>query len=169
MSSTAVPIFHIYESPSLKPFTKENMRLQINTPNIVHETFADDEAAIINLETGNYYSLNPTGTLIWSLIEQNTGIEEIAGAFIQDRENDGSRVTSLVNGFVEKLVKEELVIAIEDDTPHPDNADGSRSKKFDQEFIEPVIERFADMQELLLLDPIHDINEKGFPKMKAID
>jgi hypothetical protein len=32
---------------------------RVNTPHIVHEVFEDREAAIINLKTGNYFSLNP--------------------------------------------------------------------------------------------------------------
>jgi hypothetical protein len=30
-------------------------------------------------------------------------------------------------------------------------------------FAEPVIEEFDDMQGLLLLDPIHDVSEEGWP------
>ena len=31
---------------------------------------------------------------------------------------------------------------------------------------EPVLEKYTDMQELLLLDPIHDVEEAGWPKAK---
>jgi hypothetical protein len=34
------------------------------------------------------------------------------------------------------------------------------------EFVMPLIEKFADMQELLLLDPIHEVKDAGFPYQK---
>jgi len=37
---------------------------RINTPYIVSEVFVDNEAAVINLKTGNYYSLNKTSTIL---------------------------------------------------------------------------------------------------------
>jgi hypothetical protein len=30
----------------------------------------------------------------------------------------------------------------------------------------PVLEKYTDMQELLLLDPIHDVEEAGWPKAR---
>ena len=30
-------------------------------------------------------------------------------------------------------------------------------------FEKPVIEKFSDMQEMLLLDPIHEVSEMGWP------
>jgi hypothetical protein len=30
-------------------------------------------------------------------------------------------------------------------------------------FPEPLVEHFTDMQDLLLLDPIHDVSEEGWP------
>ena len=33
----------------------------------------------------------------------------------------------------------------------------------------PIIEKFTDMQELLLLDPIHEVDEKGWPHQAAED
>jgi hypothetical protein len=31
-------------------------------------------------------------------------------------------------------------------------------------FDEPLVERFTDMQNLLLLDPIHEVTEEGWPQ-----
>jgi hypothetical protein len=30
-------------------------------------------------------------------------------------------------------------------------------------FVSPVLEKFSDLQELLLLDPIHEVDEEGWP------
>lgn len=39
--------------------------------------FINDEAVILHLEKGFYYSLNKTGSLIWQLIERGKNIKEI--------------------------------------------------------------------------------------------
>jgi len=36
----------------------------------------------------------------------------------------------------------------------------------DAPFVLPVLERYTDMQELLLIDPIHDVDETGWPRRK---
>jgi hypothetical protein len=33
--------------------------------------------------------------------------------------------------------------------------------------VPPVLERYTDMQELLFLDPIHDVDESGWPHRKV--
>jgi hypothetical protein len=45
------------------------MNFTINK-NIAHEII-DGEAIIVNLENGNYYSLNKTGAEIWNFIEKD--------------------------------------------------------------------------------------------------
>ena len=52
------------------------MRYHIDTDKVVWRNLSG-EAIILNLETGHYYSLNKTGTLIWSLLCENKDSEEI--------------------------------------------------------------------------------------------
>lgn len=140
-------------------------RLIINTPHVVHEIFSDDEAAIINLKTGNYYSLNPTGAEIWSFIETNAGDEQIAEAFCRQYQDEKIAVSKSVKTFIDELMDEDLVV--EGDSDDNDQVVELDRGKNSGQFIEPVMERFADMQDLLLLDPIHDVDETGFPHKKA--
>ncbi len=139
--------------------------LKINVPHVVHEIFSDDEAAIINLKTGNYYSLNPTGADIWAMIEQNLASDEIVEAFSRTFKNK-SAVDS-VRKFVGELLQEDLVVEIEARRENGSGESNLRYEKADRKFIEPEMEKFGDMQELLLLDPIHDVEETGFPHKKA--
>jgi hypothetical protein len=139
-------------------------KYRINTPHIVSEVFADEEAAIINLKTGNYYSLNKTATEIWSLIEKESSLNQINSFFLDNFNlEDTSQITE-IEQFIENLVNEDLIVA--DDEPilaetnpvhAPDQT--STSKK---DYQSPVIECYADMQELLLLDPIHEVEETNW-------
>lgn len=139
-------------------------RFKINAPHIIHEIFSDDEAAIINLKTGNYYSLNPTGAEIWALIERNLTDEQIIEILKDRYETDSIDVKKEIKGFFNELKVEDLIIENNEvmlvETVNTNN-NGKKHK-----FVKPMLERFADLQELLLLDPIHDVDEAGFPHKK---
>lgn len=142
--------------------------LSVNAPHIVHEIFSDDEAAIINLKTGNYYSLNPTGAEIWSLIEKNATGDQIINVFNQLYETDSVEISSEISEFIKQLEKEDLIVKNENGAESSLDVKDFLSKTQNKNlFVEPVLERFADLQELLLLDPIHDVDEAGFPHKKA--
>lgn len=135
-------------------------RYKINSPHIVSEVFADAEAAIINLKTGNYYSLNKTATEIWSLIEKGAGLGAITN-FIAANFNVGDTFeTTEITQFIEKLINEDLIII---DNNHPiEIIDSATDLKTQREYESPILECYADMQELLLLDPIHEVEETNW-------
>src|SRR5262249_37050925 len=60
----------------------QSLRYQINVPHIVHEIFDDQEAAIINLKSGTYYSLDPVGTYIWAQLAPSATIGEMVEAVV---------------------------------------------------------------------------------------
>ena len=123
---------------------------------IIHENF-DDETVIINLETGNYYNLNETGNLIWSMV---TSLE-----IHEQNPKDLSEIDVL--GFLRKLLEEGLIVrdssagSVEkEDSQSPPQAEGTSKKKNGG----PEITKYTDMQDLLLLDPIHEVDDMGWPK-----
>jgi hypothetical protein len=137
---------------------------KVNSPNVVHEVF-DDEVVIINLDTGVYYSVNGLAADIWTRIDGST-----AGAIIDDLAvryaMPASDVEMSVRPFLDELGAEGLVVP---DQP----ASGERPQRSGAEtgdgtprlprFEAPVLRKYSDMQELLLLDPIHEVDEVGWP------
>lgn len=140
---------------------------RINAPHIVHEIFDDGEAAIINLKSGSYYSLDPVGAGIWALIEKNWTVGEIVEHLVQRYDGSLVRIIDDVNTLVASLQTEELIV------PTVGGDDGSRPTRLDTmptakvPYSPPVFERFEDMKELLLLDPIHEVGDAGWPHAKA--
>jgi hypothetical protein len=72
--------------------------------------------------------------------------------------------------FLNQLQQEGLVIAIDDkstDSPLPQNwkdqitVNGNKTV-----FNAPVLNKYTDMQDLLLLDPIHEVDATGWPSTK---
>jgi len=47
------------------------------SPNAAHQTVGE-EAILINLNTGSYYSLNDTGTMFWGLLDGERTISDCA-------------------------------------------------------------------------------------------
>lgn len=80
-------------------------------------------------------------------------------------------ITPALQQFITELAEDQLVVAVA--TPTVATA-GASNKANDHHmstsqrcFTPPVLNKFTDMQELLLLDPIHDVDETGWPKRKA--
>src|SRR6185295_16996810 len=98
------------------------VRYKINVPHIVHEIFEDKEAAIINLKSGNYYSLDPVGAVVWAQIGAGATLGEIVEQMLVRYEGDSANVRQSVEKFIDALVTEELVALASDDKPQVNGA-----------------------------------------------
>ena len=147
----------------------QSLRYKINAPHIVHEIFEDKEAAIINLKSGNYYSLDPVGAFVWSHIDSGATVGEIVQEVLAQYEADVAEVSHAIAKFIDALQAEELITIASDGDGQAKRqaitsaANGNGAKTA---FTAPVLERYNDMQELLLLDPIHEVDETGWPNRK---
>ena len=139
-------------------------RFRINTPHVVAETL-DGEATIVDLDSGTYYALNESGSLIWDGLIAGAPVdavtEQLAGAY----ELNAGEAARAVDDLTKHLLKAKLIVEAEAATQNGDaptaaasSANGSRLP-----FTEPELSAYTDMQELLLLDPIHEVDESGWP------
>ena len=132
-------------------------RYRPNSPHIAHQTL-DGEVVIVNLASGKYYSLRGSAVLLWGLLEQGYGGEAICQRFLGPAEE----VAQILQRFCAELVAEDILHSVE-------SADGgsvplSSDQAVGQIALEPpILEKFTDMQELLLLDPIHEVTDAGWP------
>lgn len=142
------------------------VRIRVNSPKVVGEVI-DGEAVIVNLDNGNYYSMDGPGGEIWSFIEQNMTVEAIIEATSQKYEGERTEIDAQVRELVAGLQHEGLVILddVEDAETKDDEAAipmaGAKTA-----FARPVLHKYEDMQDLLLLDPIHEVDEMGWPNVK---
>lgn len=130
---------------------------KLNDRKAVSETL-EGETMIIHLETGSYYSLNPAASVIWELILAGHGTIEILA--YAARRYDGFTEDD-VRSFIESLVTDGLIVRSEAASPDLPEWDGSRESA-----LAPAFERYDDMQEMLLADPIHDVAPDGWPVLK---
>jgi Coenzyme PQQ synthesis protein D (PqqD) len=137
---------------------------RINDKEVVHEVF-DDEVLAINLETGTYYSLPGVSAQIWSCLLDGASVSDIAEDLAQFYEGDSTMIADEIAKFMARMVDEKLVLS----TERTSSAVQSRLPRSTGEkklFVAPVVEVYSDMQDLLLLDPIHEVDEAGWPVVK---
>ncbi|MEZ4735638.1 MAG: PqqD family protein [Caldilineaceae bacterium] len=134
------------------------MHYRIDTPRVVHETL-DEETIVIDFETGTYYSLAGTAHWVWILLEQNLSVAEIINQFIAHYPGDPEQIDAAVRQFIGELARAEIIVA----TATPQSVTASLPFSRQDHFAPPTLETYTDIQDLLLLDPIHEVGKQGWP------
>jgi Coenzyme PQQ synthesis protein D (PqqD) len=130
----------------------------VHAPNIVHETL-DGETIIVHLETGNYYSLTGSGAEIWTLLNGAASIAAVCAELGSRHGGPEDEIRSAVESFVAELEREGLV---EDGDAAP-NGLPARPPGSGGPWEPPKIDRYDDMRDFLLVDPIHEVDQTGWP------
>lgn len=144
--------------------TDIEIRFCANQPNVVSEVI-DGEAIIINLENGAYYSLQGSGALIWRAIENRASLAEIVNHMHGAYQVERAILKQAAQELVADLQKEKLITISTESSPID-----HENLKFDGDqgqFNLPKLYKYEDMAELLLLDPIHEVDESGWPNVKS--
>jgi hypothetical protein len=140
--------------------TIEDLRYELYSPQVIQETI-EGEVIIVNLDSGNYYSLNRSGGDIWQLALGSYSQSEIIAALQMRYSSGGANPVDSVPAFLNQLIEQELLKTSQVETAPPPIED--LNSKWSGVFEEPKLEVYSDMQELLLLDPIHEVDEGGWP------
>jgi hypothetical protein len=135
----------------------EASRYRLNEPTVISEVI-EGEAIILNFERGSYYNLNSSARAIWEDL-----IAGLAPARITERQAtrfglEPDQLGEDVSGLVKQLLSEQLIVPAESGTTEEPPIQPAGS-----EYLKPEMEKFTDLQELLLLDPIHEVDETGRP------
>lgn len=145
--------------------------MRVNIPSVVHETI-DGEAILLNLKTGNYYSFEGLGAFIWNFIDQEAGWSVLP--LLLSNYFDGRPTEDIMNDvskFVDRLVEEQLLIEdpldLKLDSVNMDQYQKQLAAIGADSYATPIVNKYSDMQDLLLLDPIHDVDQKGWPEKKS--
>jgi hypothetical protein len=111
----------------------------------------DGEAIIIDLSTGVYYSMDGVGGSIWALIEAERSLGEIVAAIVARYEAPPERVHTDVQELVAELVREQLVLVSERESPSREDQEPAPERKL--AYDTPRLNTYRDMGDLLALDP----------------
>ncbi len=130
---------------------------EFNAPRMMHETI-ENETVVIDSETGVYFSITGSGYLIVNALDQGARVAELTAWLAAIFDLDASALHPQVEGFVAQLLTEALVV--------PTAAPGATAEfapPKGETYAPPVLEKFTDMQDLLMMDPIHEVSDAGWP------
>jgi hypothetical protein len=133
------------------------MFFSTSVPMLISRQFGD-EVVLANYGSGIYYNLDGTGAQIWLGIRAGKTLEQIVDVLSATAESNRSVVDREVRAFVDRLLEEGIIVP-----GHPASGSKDWSPPMSGEFSVPRLERFDDLRDLLLLDPIHDAGENGWP------
>jgi hypothetical protein len=142
------------------------MRHRVNSPNVIHETI-EGEVILIDLKTGTYYSLRGVGAAIWQGIVAGADSEQIADELLRRYDASNDQAADAVQSLIRELERESLIRTDDGDgdaaePPTFENGAGARLP-----FELSALEKHTDMQDLILLDPVHEVGAEGWPQTKS--
>ena len=139
---------------------EKEKRYRINGSQFFYD-YADGLAIIINSATGVYYGINTFGSTIFNQLVKGASPASILKQ-LQLLSNCPVEIDDTLASFMTRLQSFGLIIADEQPSIEAGPFDESlAAEKFSFE-----IEEFAEIQEILLADPIHDVNSDfGWPSL----
>lgn len=141
------------------------MRYRVNHPQVINEMI-DGEAIMINLASGSYYSLDTLGAEIWGLVEKSLSADDIVVELRRRYDAPASEIDSAVRDLLEQMSREQLIVPDEGARPGAPTPAGSPETDR-MPFRAPQLQKFTDMQDLILLDPVHEVAQQGWPHAAA--
>ncbi|MFM7737321.1 MAG: PqqD family protein [Alphaproteobacteria bacterium] len=139
--------------------------LRTDLPHVMHETI-EQEVVVVNLDNGTYYSFDGVGAQLWDWMGE-TGCSETALVAAAQARFDGAagEIADGVRAFVAQLRDEQLVRVV---SGEPDPGDVAAPATAETTpFRTPLLQKYTDMETLLLADPVHEVDEAGgWPKLK---
>lgn len=130
----------------------DGQRYRVNGPQVVAE-MVDGEVVAINMASGIYFNLRGAAAHVWSLLADGHSVDEIQAHLIAV--DPGSLPT-----FVGALLGDDLLTVHDEATP------GAMPAPPTLDWSDLTIHRYADMADLILLDPVHDIDpDDGWPRV----
>lgn len=136
----------------------QDRHYRINSPPVVLET-VDEETIIVNLDTGSYYDLNHSGGRILQALGGGCGLDEAVGRVAGDYGVEVSQLAGPAAALLQQFEDEGIIVAGELDQTAAANGSAPPAKPYEA----PALTKYTDMQELLLLDPVHEVDGAGWP------
>lgn len=132
-------------------------RFEINGPTVIGE-IVDGEVMVMNLRDGIYYSVTGGAAAVWPALAGGVAVDEIAMTVARATGAPLERVAGDLDAFVARLADEGILrAATEASADAPLVASPGSYQGF-------AIERFDDMRAILILDPVHEVGEFGWPQ-----
>ena len=137
-------------------------RYRANTPRFVDET-VDGEALIMDMVTGSYYTCLDASTVAWEALTSGLDAGQVATKLSSIYSVDPADAERDVQNFIADLLQEEMLTARDASSDASAfEAAGSNGTSLGE--YQPLrFEKYTDLADLILLDPVHDVSDAGWP------
>ena len=85
--------------------------MKVSIPKGVVYRELDGEMVLLNLDTGNYYGLDPVGTRMWNLLKERGTTEKVVETMKEEYEVKEENLRGDLEELVKKLAEKGLVKA----------------------------------------------------------
>ncbi len=118
----------------------------------------DGETIVIQFKVGTYSVFSGSGTQIFSMLAKPCSVAAITSAVVEGSGADPATVGKDVAAFISSLSDAKIIVAT-------DQMDNATPLEFSGDFTTPVMETFEDLADMMLVDPVHEVDiDKGWPK-----
>src|SRR5262245_37954696 len=141
----------------------------IETAEVVSDII-DGEAIILHRACGDYFSTDGVGGLIWQWIGERQSRGQILNMLNVRFSASPVEIATAVDSFLADLVAHKLVqeIVKGDESATETLIEPQTNPK--AEFVRPTLHVYSDIRNVVLLDPIHDVDGNiGWPMPKQTD
>lgn len=145
----------------------DNTVYRVNDPSVTSEEI-DGEVIIVNLLNGNYYSAVNVAACLWTWVLAGYSVEQMRSELTNHYAEHAGSIDSDLSQFFANLESDNLVVR--PDRSQVENVceeSAGEGVTFPDSYSAPVLSCYSDMQDLLLLDPIHDVADVGWPTAKS--
>jgi hypothetical protein len=133
---------------------------RINAPAVIFERF-DEELVTINMDKGSYHSMAGSAADAFVLLSEEATAGELADALSNKYAATAEEIATALAPFLEQLRDEQLIVSVETrKLRDPLRIPGEESGV---PFAAPGLQAFRDLEGLLLLDPVHEVGDEGWP------
>ena len=141
------------------------MTYRVNSPQVISETVGG-ETIIVNLASGHYFSLQGSAVDVWQGIERGESAATVVLQLEQRYEAPDGEIGAAVQKLLDDFVEAELLVADTNGAaPAPVALTQETAARIP--FVAPSFSTFTDMQDIILLDPVHEVDTRGWPHASA--
>lgn len=138
-------------------------RFRLNTPAVVSDVI-DGEVVAIHLDQGNYYSLRGSAVEVWEMVRAGLDLDSAITVLEAQYTAPDDSIRAGVVAFAHQLLAEGLIVpaehAVEETPPSLPSSPSTEVRPFEA----PALERYTDMRDFLLVDPIHEVDVTEWPQ-----
>jgi hypothetical protein len=130
---------------------------------VVHETI-DGETVVIDMQQGNYYRLEGAASIAWERLTAGETPEHLCASLAARFAAEPRALEREVREFLDALYNFNLI--------EPHEASGAATAPIANDpgelFPGLTIQRFTDLQELFWVDPVHEVDDTGWPTARSV-